>query len=51
METMNGNNGAIWMRHLHRMTQFAQQRRQHEAELADLATKHYYVRIGGNGFR
>jgi hypothetical protein len=40
-----------WIRHLERMTVFAEQRRLHIGELAELAKKHCYIRIGGKGFR
>ncbi|AET95081.1 hypothetical protein BYI23_D015710 (plasmid) [Burkholderia sp. YI23] len=40
-----------WLRHLNNMTAFARQRHQHQERLVELAERHCYVRIGGNGFR
>jgi len=51
MDFENTDSEPNWLRHLNKMTAFALQRRQHEEQLAELAKGHYYVRIGGNGFR
>jgi hypothetical protein len=51
MESNAMESDGDWMRHLERMTVFAEQRRQHIGELTELAKKHCYIRIGGNGFR
>jgi hypothetical protein len=51
MESMNQDEDPSWIRHLNNMTVFARQRRQHQERLAEIAKNHYYIRIGGNGFR
>ncbi|MGV7240626.1 hypothetical protein [Caballeronia sp. M23-90] len=51
MDTIDHNEEPNWVRHLNNMTAYAHQRRQHQERLAELAERHCYVRIGGNGFR
>jgi hypothetical protein len=48
---MDNDKEPNWVRHLKNMTVFARQRRLHQERLAELVKSHYYVRIGGNGFR